>query len=138
MSAPAVSPAPESGPPSVGAPAAAGPNSPGAPLADDKDKNGAPEPKEEKPAQMGNLNQFQHNQLRAQIQVYRLLSRNMPIPENLSQQALRSQVGPGAMPPKPPVPKQNRITPLAKPQGLDPLELLKERENRITQRIAHR
>lgn len=26
--------------------------------------------------------------------------------------------------------KQNRIAPVAKPQGLDPLELLKERENR--------
>ncbi|XP_018494673.2 probable global transcription activator SNF2L2 [Galendromus occidentalis] len=62
----------------------------------------------------------------------------MPIPDHLSQQALRSQGGPGVGPPKPPVPKQNRITPLAKPQGLDPLELLKERENRITQRIAHR
>ncbi|BFZ16660.1 hypothetical protein BsWGS_19698 [Bradybaena similaris] len=34
--------------------------------------------------------------------------------------------------------KQNRIAPVAKPQGLDPLELLKERENRVSARIAHR
>jgi SWI/SNF-related matrix-associated actin-dependent regulator of chromatin subfamily A protein 2/4 len=34
--------------------------------------------------------------------------------------------------------KQNRITPVAKPQGIDPIEVLKERENRIAQRIAHR
>jgi SWI/SNF-related matrix-associated actin-dependent regulator of chromatin subfamily A protein 2/4 len=26
--------------------------------------------------------------------------------------------------------KQNRITPIAKPQGIDPIEILKERENR--------
>jgi SWI/SNF-related matrix-associated actin-dependent regulator of chromatin subfamily A protein 2/4 len=34
--------------------------------------------------------------------------------------------------------KQNRITPVAKPNGIDPIEILKERENRIAQRIAHR
>ncbi|KAM7286817.1 transcription activator BRG1 isoform X1 [Ixodes scapularis] len=34
--------------------------------------------------------------------------------------------------------KQNRITPVAKPQGIDPIELLKEKENRLTSRIAHR
>ncbi|CAL1540648.1 unnamed protein product [Lymnaea stagnalis] len=34
--------------------------------------------------------------------------------------------------------KQNRIAPVTKPQGLDPLELLKERENRVAARIAHR
>ncbi|XP_013786045.1 transcription activator BRG1-like isoform X1 [Limulus polyphemus] len=34
--------------------------------------------------------------------------------------------------------KQNRITPVAKPQGLDPIEILKERENRLASRIAHR
>ncbi|XP_059142940.1 transcription activator BRG1-like isoform X3 [Physella acuta] len=34
--------------------------------------------------------------------------------------------------------KQNRIAPVSKPQGLDPLELLKERENRVAARIAHR
>ncbi|CAG2107217.1 unnamed protein product [Medioppia subpectinata] len=34
--------------------------------------------------------------------------------------------------------KQNRVTPVAKPVGIDPIEILKERENRISQRIAHR
>lgn len=34
--------------------------------------------------------------------------------------------------------KQSKITPIAKPQGIDPIEVLKERENRIAQRIAHR
>ncbi|RUS85614.1 hypothetical protein EGW08_006626 [Elysia chlorotica] len=34
--------------------------------------------------------------------------------------------------------KQNKIAPVAKPAGLDPLEMLKERENRIAARIAHR
>ncbi|GIY43299.1 hypothetical protein CDAR_27011 [Caerostris darwini] len=34
--------------------------------------------------------------------------------------------------------KQNRITPVAKPQGLDPIEILKERENRLAARVALR
>uniref|UniRef100_A0A673NPD2 Probable global transcription activator SNF2L2 n=1 Tax=Sinocyclocheilus rhinocerous TaxID=307959 RepID=A0A673NPD2_9TELE len=34
--------------------------------------------------------------------------------------------------------KQNRITPIQKPQGLDPVELLQEREYRLQTRIAHR
>ncbi|XP_046697235.1 probable global transcription activator SNF2L2 isoform X1 [Silurus meridionalis] len=34
--------------------------------------------------------------------------------------------------------KQNRITPVQKPQGLDPAELLQEREYRLQARIAHR
>uniref|UniRef100_A0AAR2KAQ7 SWI/SNF related, matrix associated, actin dependent regulator of chromatin, subfamily a, member 2 n=1 Tax=Pygocentrus nattereri TaxID=42514 RepID=A0AAR2KAQ7_PYGNA len=34
--------------------------------------------------------------------------------------------------------KQNRITPIQKPQGLDPVELLQEREYRLQARIAHR
>merc|ERR1739838_751344 len=41
---------------------------------------------------------------------------------------------PGQQPPG----KANRITPIAKPNGVDPLILLQERENRLTQRIAHR
>ncbi|XP_022650528.1 probable global transcription activator SNF2L2 [Varroa jacobsoni] len=103
----------------------------------DRERNGAPEAREDGKQPMSAFNQIQQNQLRAQIQVYRLLARNQPIPDQLSQQALRP-AGPTPGPPKPPAPKQNRITPLAKPQGLDPLELLKERENRITQRIAYR
>ncbi|KAI7813320.1 putative global transcription activator SNF2L2, partial [Triplophysa rosa] len=34
--------------------------------------------------------------------------------------------------------KQNRITPIQKPQGLDPVDLLQEREYRLQARIAHR
>uniref|UniRef100_A0A3B1IV81 SWI/SNF related BAF chromatin remodeling complex subunit ATPase 2 n=1 Tax=Astyanax mexicanus TaxID=7994 RepID=A0A3B1IV81_ASTMX len=34
--------------------------------------------------------------------------------------------------------KQNRVTPVQKPQGLDPVELLQEREYRLQARIAHR
>ncbi|KAK3584043.1 hypothetical protein CHS0354_018347 [Potamilus streckersoni] len=34
--------------------------------------------------------------------------------------------------------KQNRIAPVAKPTGLDPIELLNERENRIANRIGQR
>ncbi|GFS58566.1 hypothetical protein TNIN_482531 [Trichonephila inaurata madagascariensis] len=35
-------------------------------------------------------------------------------------------------------PKQNRLVPVQKPQGLNPLELLKERENRLAARVALR
>ncbi|GFS49742.1 hypothetical protein NPIL_418531 [Nephila pilipes] len=35
-------------------------------------------------------------------------------------------------------PKQNRLVPVQKPQGLDPIELLKERENRLAARVALR
>ncbi|KAI8118511.1 ATP-dependent helicase brm [Lucilia cuprina] len=45
---------------------------------------------------------------------------------------------PGAPPPQQPMPKPNRITTVAKPQGLDPIVLLQERENRIASRIALR
>ncbi|XP_061129938.1 probable global transcription activator SNF2L2 [Syngnathus typhle] len=34
--------------------------------------------------------------------------------------------------------KQNRITPIQKPQGLDPVGILQEREYRLQARIAHR
>ncbi|KAG5832087.1 hypothetical protein ANANG_G00287390 [Anguilla anguilla] len=34
--------------------------------------------------------------------------------------------------------KQNRITPVQKPRGLDPVEILQEREYRLQARIAHR
>uniref|UniRef100_A0A667YGL3 SWI/SNF related BAF chromatin remodeling complex subunit ATPase 2 n=1 Tax=Myripristis murdjan TaxID=586833 RepID=A0A667YGL3_9TELE len=35
-------------------------------------------------------------------------------------------------------PKQNRVTPVQKPQGLDPVGILQEREYRLQARIAHR
>ena len=34
--------------------------------------------------------------------------------------------------------KSPRVTPIAKPAGIDPIEVIKERENRIAQRIAYR
>lgn len=45
------------------------------------------------------------------------------------------------LPPAPMIqlhPKQNRITPIQKPRGLDPVEVLQEREYRLQARIAHR
>ncbi|XP_067141639.1 LOW QUALITY PROTEIN: probable global transcription activator SNF2L2 [Centruroides vittatus] len=59
-------------------------------------------------------------------------------------QGRMQQVGSGGQPM--PIPammqmqqqKQNRITPVAKPQGIDPLEILKEKENRLAARIVHR
>lgn len=35
-------------------------------------------------------------------------------------------------------PKPSKITPISKPAGIDPIEVLKERENRVSQRIALR
>ncbi|XP_049887633.1 ATP-dependent helicase brm isoform X2 [Pectinophora gossypiella] len=51
--------------------------------------------------------------------------------------------GPGGQPtqqPGVPTPgaKQNRVTSIPKPPGIDPLQILNERENRIAARIAHR
>uniref|UniRef100_A0A8C3Q798 Uncharacterized protein n=1 Tax=Geospiza parvula TaxID=87175 RepID=A0A8C3Q798_GEOPR len=40
--------------------------------------------------------------------------------------------------PSPVPPAQNRITPIQKPRGLDPVEILQEREYRLQARIAHR
>lgn len=40
--------------------------------------------------------------------------------------------------PTTPVQKQNKLTPVEKPAGLDPLLLLNERENRLKARIVHR
>ena len=38
----------------------------------------------------------------------------------------------------PPGSKMSRVTPVAKPVGLDPIRLLQERENRLAARVAHR
>ncbi|KAF4790024.1 ATP-dependent helicase brm [Turdus rufiventris] len=62
------------------------------------------------------FNAAQLHQLRAQIMAYKLLARGQPLPEHL----------------------QNRITPIQKPRGLDPVEILQEREYRLQARIAHR
>ncbi|XP_030921521.1 transcription activator BRG1, partial [Geospiza fortis] len=49
-----------------------------------------------------------------------------------------SSPGQPAPPALPMHPKQNRITPIQKPRGLDPVEILQEREYRLQARIAHR
>uniref|UniRef100_A0A8D0DB37 SWI/SNF related BAF chromatin remodeling complex subunit ATPase 2 n=1 Tax=Sander lucioperca TaxID=283035 RepID=A0A8D0DB37_SANLU len=50
-----------------------------------------------------------------------------------------SAVPPGSRcPPMLQMQKQNRITPIQKPQGLDPVGILQEREYRLQARIAHR
>lgn len=58
------------------------------------------------------------------------------------QQRPLGPLGPQQQGPQPAGPpaqqKQNRITTLAKPVGLDPILLLQERENRVAARIAHR
>lgn len=63
------------------------------------------------------------------------------------QQQQQMQQGPQAQQPQPPPSvqammamqqKQNRIAPVAKPQGLDPITILNERENRIAARISQR
>ncbi len=64
-------------------------------------------------------------------------------PQQQSQQAGSQPAQPGQQPGQPQQQvsmhgKQNRITPLTKPSGLDPVEILQERENRISARIAHR
>ncbi|TMW45069.1 hypothetical protein DOY81_009850, partial [Sarcophaga bullata] len=71
-----------------------------------------------------------------------------PMPATMAAQGIRppgpagmppqSIPKPGAPPPQQPMPKPNRITTVAKPQGLDPIVLLQERENRIASRIALR
>ncbi|KAK7868746.1 hypothetical protein R5R35_002544 [Gryllus longicercus] len=48
------------------------------------------------------------------------------------------QVAPGSVPATLPQQKQNLVTPLMKPAGLDPLIILQERENRLAARITHR
>ncbi|CAG4925885.1 unnamed protein product [Colias eurytheme] len=47
-------------------------------------------------------------------------------------------VAPGAPGAPAPGAKQNRVTSIPKPVGIDPLQVLNERENRIAARIAHR
>lgn len=115
-------------------------------------------------AKYTSLNVDQLKQLRAQIMVYRQLARNQPVDKNLMtimhgsaapelnvpyQQ--KDEDKPQAAPQDKPQPtgpagsqaagnqsgqKQIRYTLVPKPMGLDPFYLLKERENRITSRMA--
>ncbi|KAG5841116.1 hypothetical protein ANANG_G00196180 [Anguilla anguilla] len=60
-------------------------------------------------------------------------------PQKLAQQQQQQQQLPGQPSPMFQMQqKQNRITPIQKPQGLDPAEILQEREYRLQARIAHR
>nr|XP_020657222.1 probable global transcription activator SNF2L2 isoform X4 [Pogona vitticeps] len=69
-----------------------------------------------------------------------------PSPAPASSQPAAVMPGPSVPPPAPGQPspivqlqqKQNRISPIQKPQGLDPVEILQEREYRLQARIAHR
>ncbi|XP_017301972.1 ATP-dependent helicase brm isoform X3 [Diaphorina citri] len=92
-----------------------------------------------------NPNQLQ--QLKVQIMAYRQLARNQP----LNQQILMGIQGkrdvndnaPGPDQPNAPVPptpgmKLARLTLLNKPIGLDPIQMLTARENRLANKIAHR
>ncbi|KAL3311593.1 hypothetical protein Ciccas_009824 [Cichlidogyrus casuarinus] len=89
-------------------------------------------------------------QLRAQINAYKLLSKSQPVPDELLATAegrtlanfKSSYNGPSSnanfFTMNTAVVGRSRLTPLNRPQGLDPVELLKERELRIQARIALR
>ncbi|XP_051644396.1 probable global transcription activator SNF2L2 isoform X4 [Manacus candei] len=69
-----------------------------------------------------------------------------PSPAPTATQPAATMPGPSVPQPPPGQPspivqlqqKQNRISPIQKPQGLDPVEILQEREYRLQARIAHR
>ncbi|NXD81502.1 SMCA2 protein, partial [Halcyon senegalensis] len=69
-----------------------------------------------------------------------------PSPAPAAAQPTAAMPGPSVPQPPPGQPspivqlqqKQNRISPIQKPQGLDPVEILQEREYRLQARIAHR
>ncbi|RLW05270.1 hypothetical protein DV515_00005246 [Chloebia gouldiae] len=69
-----------------------------------------------------------------------------PSPAPAAAQPAATMPGPSVPQPPPGQPspivqlqqKQNRISPIQKPQGLDPVEILQEREYRLQARIAHR
>ncbi|NXL69756.1 SMCA2 protein, partial [Leptocoma aspasia] len=69
-----------------------------------------------------------------------------PSPAPAATQPAATMPGPSVPQPPPGQPspivqlqqKQNRISPIQKPQGLDPVEILQEREYRLQARIAHR
>ncbi|NWV18856.1 SMCA2 protein, partial [Origma solitaria] len=69
-----------------------------------------------------------------------------PSPAPPAAQPAATMAGPSVPQPPPGQPspivqlqqKQNRISPIQKPQGLDPVEILQEREYRLQARIAHR
>ncbi|CAL8137996.1 unnamed protein product [Orchesella dallaii] len=63
----------------------------------------------------------------------------VPSQQNSQPQQQNSQPNKTTPPgPVTPVQKQNRLTPVEKPSGLDPVLLLNERENRLNARITHR
>ena len=88
-----------------------------------------------------NMSTLQLQQLRAQIMAYKLLSRGQSIPEALmfAVQGKLQQVR-GPMSPHQLLHggNKNRLAPVAKPPGIDPQDLLQERENRLANRIQLR
>ncbi|EDL41639.1 SWI/SNF related, matrix associated, actin dependent regulator of chromatin, subfamily a, member 2, isoform CRA_b [Mus musculus] len=72
--------------------------------------------------------------------------RPSPAPQAAVQPTATAVPGPSVQQPAPGQPspvlqlqqKQSRISPIQKPQGLDPVEILQEREYRLQARIAHR
>lgn len=72
--------------------------------------------------------------------------RPSPAPPAATQPTATAVPGPSVQQPAPGQPspvlqlqqKQSRISPIQKPQGLDPVEILQEREYRLQARIAHR
>merc|ERR1719450_1465957 len=79
-------------------------------------------------------------QLRAQVLAYRTLARQQPLPAHVSL-AVTGGAPDKAQSPTPggmPQTKPNRVTPIQKPAGIDPVTILQERENRLAGRIAHR
>lgn len=110
----------------------------------------------------GSFHNEQMQQLRAQIMAYRMLARNQPLPPQVSmavhgrkpdgtplanrpsqmpggpQQGRGGPGGVGMQQAGSQGGKPNRVTPVAKPCGIDPIQLLEERENRLASRVAHR
>ncbi|KAK7501203.1 hypothetical protein BaRGS_00007688 [Batillaria attramentaria] len=94
----------------------------------------------------GEPHQIQHMRMQQQGGPQPAQQQMPPGAQPPTQQHMPSQMGPmrphaGPMAMQPPQghsQKQNRIAPVAKPQGLDPISILNERENRIAARISHR
>ncbi|KAK0402086.1 hypothetical protein QR680_016138 [Steinernema hermaphroditum] len=125
-------------------------------------KNEQPEsastsPMDEKPP----FDENQKAQLRSQVEVYRLLARNQPVPPHLTSRAVHlpqttllpdpygDLIGEGEKGEKMPYDlakvfqfyqdkNEKRVTSLVRPTGIDPQHVLKEREHRIQNRIGLR
>uniref|UniRef100_A0A8D9BFX2 ATP-dependent helicase brm n=1 Tax=Cacopsylla melanoneura TaxID=428564 RepID=A0A8D9BFX2_9HEMI len=94
------------------------------------------------------FNPQQLQQLKVQIMAYRQLARNQPLNQATLMGIQGKRLDSNDMPPgpdQPPAPmpqtpgmKMARLTLLNKPIGLDPIQMLTARENRLANKIAHR